>query len=208
MRYAIPRVALAALAGALAIAVVTAVGAAGVGRSAFAAVTATPTGLTTSTPLPSPSTVPAARQWTPASCATGQFTGFTTEANGQLTLLGDATLCGGYRDKFAFTLVVFKPSQVTAFAYSSALLEYEPEGATPFQAVMRVPPPSGEVGVCVMRGPTAAMACVRLTFAVGEPAVLEPIPVTDPLVRKPVLFVLDTPRSPDPECGACVRLIP
>jgi hypothetical protein len=153
----------------------------------------------------------AAESWPSANCATGQFTAVETSSDGQTALHGDVTQCAPQLGKPVFTLVVFYPNDFVAFAYSHLLVPYQPEGPTPFSGVFRSKPRAGQVGLCAMRTLTDRIACVRVTFPTDGPATMEPIPTTDPLVKKMVFYVDDDDQEPTPPppsgfCGSCLEL--
>jgi hypothetical protein len=159
-----------------------------------------------STALPSPSSTSAA--WVPASCATGQFTGVAADAAGNTVLTATVALCSAYAAKFGFALVAFASDRDVAFAYSGALVRYGQGGPTEVRAGISAALTSEVEAVCAMRSPTDHIACVRLTFPPSGPPAMEPIPFTDPLVSKPIVWVPEPATASPPVgfCGSCVDL--
>lgn len=152
----------------------------------------------------------AAQPWLPADCATGQFTGIETSIdNKQTALRGYVTPCAPSLGDPKFALVVFSPDPFSmAFAYSHLVVSYEPNRPTMFAGVFRSRPQGEQVGVCAMRTLSDRIACVRVTFPDDDAARMEPIPTTDPLVRKNVFYVEEEAPPSDPHgfCGSCLGL--
>lgn len=143
------------------------------------------------------------RPWISASCATGQFTRIVTDAEGHVGLHGNVTKCASSSPDAAFTLVAFHPETTSAYAYSYALMPYNPTGPTRFSGTFRVVPSARRAGVCAMRSLSARIACVRVTWPADGPATMEPIPTTDPLVHRPVTYVTKEEASAG-FCGSCL----
>lgn len=147
----------------------------------------------------------AAPMWIEAPCATGAF-GAITMADRHRLLPTTVTLCTGYKAKFAYTVVLFKPSSVP-LAYANRLLPYAVSGATETVADLDIATAPSTVGVCLMKGYSSRIACVRVDTAAGGEATATPIAVTDALVAEPVLYVEDGEPWPiDPFCGTCLSL--
>ncbi|MEO3748610.1 hypothetical protein [Plantactinospora sp. B5E13] len=150
----------------------------------------------------------AAQAWPPLHCATGQFTAIETSADGQTALHGDATPCAPFAGEPAFALVVFHPLDMAASADSRALVWYQSDGPTSFSGLFRSVPTAREAGVCAMRTLTDRMACVRVTWPTDGPAVMAPIPTTDPLVTQYIFYDDEEYPTPPPSgfCGSCLDL--
>lgn len=144
------------------------------------------------------------RPWISASCATGKFTKIVTGADGQVRLDGNVTLCAPSSRDATFTLVAFHPDGTSAYAYSNALMPYEPTGLTRFSGTFRMVPTARHAGVCAMRSVSARIACVRVTWPADGPATMEPISTIDPLVRRPVTYVIKEEDSGG-FCGSCLE---
>jgi len=143
----------------------------------------------------------AAGPWSPAPCATGQFTAIGAAYGGFAALHGQVTGCVPYRANSAFAVVVFKPQDWFATAHPESLVRYQPGGPTQFAGTMAT---SQQVGVCAMRTLTERIACARVTWLEDGPATLEPIATTDPLVAAAVFYEDDPPGPPVGFCGSCL----
>ncbi|BCB77700.1 hypothetical protein GCM10022251_64150 [Phytohabitans flavus] len=160
------------------------------------------------TPAPTGGTAPAEAEWIPATCATGELTTVETDAALNTTVSGAVSICGTYKPKAAFTAVLFRPDRDYAIAAATSLRSYDPAGPKPVTLALVTAPSTGTAGLCLMRSPTARIACVRLDFTLGQPAVMHAISTDDPLVAKPVIFVDDTlaPHPPAGFCGSCLAV--
>ena len=145
-------------------------------------------------------------RWIEAPCATAAFTEVQTDAARNTVLSGQVEICSYYKPQSAFTLVAFKPDFDTAFAYEYGLVPHQPAGPQEVRGAIQSAPSSGTIGVCVMRGARNRIACVRLTFHLTEQTTMEPIPVDDQLVNKPVTLILDEAQPGEGFCGSCVDL--
>ncbi|MGN9909973.1 hypothetical protein ACTMTJ_20705 [Phytohabitans sp. LJ34] len=148
----------------------------------------------------------AAGTWSPASCASGQFTAVGAARAGYTALHGQVTGCEPYRANSAFAVAVFKTGDpfAVAFVYPESLVRYQPSGPTPFAGTI---PTAQQVGVCAMRTLTDRIACARVTWPPDGPATLEPIATTDPLVAATVWYEddPDCPPGPGGFCGSCLE---
>ncbi|MFJ6195517.1 hypothetical protein [Micromonospora sp. NPDC092111] len=160
---------------------------------------ATPTPATTATPGPY-------REWIPASCATGGFDPLEVDAQLNVVIPGQVTLCGRWAGKYAFTVVAFRPDRELAFAFSSRLRSYDPTGPTPVRAAFVTPPAVGSTGICLMRSSTVRIACLAVDVDAQYRITSRPLPVDDPLVTKPVLYQ-DDALSPEPGSGFCATCV-
>jgi hypothetical protein len=153
----------------------------------------------------------ATASWIYADCATGGFSGVQTDAAGNAIIGADVTLCGEYKSKYAFAVVAFPSTVGWGLADPRSLSPYAPAGATAVRGGIEAAHATGEQGICTMRSPTERIACVRVTFPKGEPATMEPIPVDDPLVDKPVYYSdgvpTVSPSQPSGFCGSCLIIV-
>ncbi|MCW6007233.1 hypothetical protein K1W54_22200 [Micromonospora sp. CPCC 205371] len=121
--------------------------------------------------------------------------------DGRTALHGDVTACAPASGT-AFALAYFGPEDFSAEVDVYSLVEYRPEGPTPFSRFFNSAPAAGHIGVCAMRTLSDRIACVRVTWPADRPATMEPIPATDPLVAKPVNWITTPP--PSGFCGSCL----
>jgi hypothetical protein len=142
--------------------------------------------------------------WIPAGCATGSFDPVTVY-QGHYLLPATIELCVPYKAKFAYTLAVFTPGRNYAVATRGRLRPYAESGPALTTADVLLSPPEPVFAMCLLRDVNARVACARVDITAAGVATSTAIPVTDPLVAKPVIYDdEDIPVPPDPICGTCV----
>lgn len=162
----------------------------------------TPVGTAPTTAAPGPPY----REWIPAHCATGGFGALEVDADLNVVIPAQATICEGWAAKYSFTVVAFHPDRDVAFAFSSRLRPYERSGPTAVRAAFVTMPGVGSTGVCLMRGATSRIACLAVDVDARQRITARPIPVDDPSVTKPVIYQ-DDALSPEPGSGFCATCV-
>ena len=158
-------------------------------------------------PIPATTTTPSEyREWIPAYCATGSFDPLEIDAQLNVVIPGQATICSTWAEKYSFTVVVFRPDRDTAFAFSSRLRSYLPTGPSPVRAAFVTPPAVGSTGVCLMRSTTERIACLAIDVDAQHRVTSRPLPTNDPLVTKPVSYQ-DDALKPEPGAGFCATCV-
>jgi hypothetical protein len=155
-----------------------------------------------------PAWAPPYRDWMPAACATGDFGPLEVDAQLNVIIPAQATICGKWAAKYSFTVVAFRPDRDVAFAFSSGLRPYAESGPTAVRAAFVTPPTVGSTGVCLMRSSHVRIACLSVDVDAQHGISSRPLPIDDPLVTRPVLYQ-DDALSPHPGssfCATCVGL--
>jgi len=173
-------------------------------RVAGPSLSAAPTPVTTATATPTPAAP--YREWFPAACATGGFGTLEVDADLNVVIPGQATVCGKWAGKYAFTVVAFRPDRDVAFAFSSRLRPYAQTGPTAVRAAFVTPPGAGSTGVCLMRSTTVRIACLAIDVDSQHRSTARPIAGDDPLVTRPVIYQ-DDALSPEPGSGFCATCV-
>jgi hypothetical protein len=173
-------------------------------RVAGPSFSASPSAATTATAAPAPG--PAYVGWNPAACATGGFGPLEVDAGLNVVVPGQATICGKWAGKYAFTVVAFRPDRDVAFAFPTGLRPYAETGPTEVRAAFVTPPGVGSTGVCLMRSTTVRLACLAVDVDAQHRITARPVATDDPLVARPVSYQGDA-VSPDPGSGFCATCV-
>lgn len=144
----------------------------------------------------------------PAGCATGAITSSEGRLPLAVVVSGWMLPCAGTAPEAGFAIVhygptagIVTPSQLRDFTSAT-----EP---TPFVAVAAEEKYKGQatarmpLAICIAGRDLVPVDCVRVTYPAGRAPVVQPLPTSDPLVRKQVTeYAEDDPGGPG--CGNCV----
>jgi hypothetical protein len=164
----------------------------------------TPVGSGSVGPSPAPTAEPV--RWHDGRCATGAIGPLERDAQNRVIMPAVIALCGPWLAKYSFTMVAFRADRPTTLAYGSRLRHYRPDEPTTVRATFQTVPARGPVGVCLMRSPAVRLACIRLDIPANQQMTATPLPVDDPLVNRPVVYVDDAPE-PVPGSGFCATCL-
>ncbi|WP_329101734.1 hypothetical protein OG792_21890 [Micromonospora sp. NBC_01699] len=158
--------------------------------------------LPTASPEPEEPYIP----WGAAPCATGSLGPVEVDAQHNVTIPGQATICGTWAAKYSFTVVAFPSNRAFGHAFASNLRPYAQTGPTPVRAAFITPPAVGSTGVCLMRGVDARIVCLAVDVDAQHQITSRPVATNDPLVAKPVLYDGGA-NQPEPGTGFCATCV-
>lgn len=154
-------------------------------------------------PMPSSNTI----QWITAPCANAEFGSVEHEPQLGLFISASARTCPPYKPGSAVAVATYRDDRAYSFVHGSNLVPYSPTGDTSMRILIRAATLRPGQGVCLIRTDAVRLVCGRTIAGPESAMTVEPIPVDDPLVDRPVIFDGNSrpEGEPMPGCATCVE---